>query len=264
MTIAVVGLTLVVAASPAVPRSFDARRVEHLVDALTNGVHWMQVVRHETGDRKGDPALFSTGLRSLPEVRELAGTAEKLMSASTRAEVVAWAGGAKTGLDVGGLVERLRGASLPPSDRLPAAQLEAALRSKVGPDEAISARAIANLAQLIFIEEIRGAPTDDHVRLYQALRLKLNFRQLGLPNQDEDFLVMARELAPRTAPGPFATDEHAWRWVLRLVENWGDKQTGIRTGRSWPASCFAIRPSSRCCRPCARCRRAAWRSWAIR
>ena len=210
------------------PPPADPRRVEKLVDALTNGVHWKEVVIQESGEKKGDPELFSKGDRSLSEVSELATITEKLMSDDARADVVAWAHGEKTTLDVEGLVERLRKASRPGSDRLPAALLEAALRPKVSPADAISARAIANMAQLIFVEPLRGALTDQHVRLYQALGLKLNFGQLGLPNQDEDFQTLAKELAPRTAPCPFATDEYAWRFVLRLIENWGDKQTGIR------------------------------------
>jgi hypothetical protein len=206
----------------------DARRVESLVDALTNGIHGRHVVLQETGEKKGDPELYSRGERSLSEVTELAAITDQLMSENARADVVAWARDEKTTLDVQGLVDRLRSAPRPRSDRLPAALLEATLGSKVSPADMNSARAIANMAQLIFVEPLRGALTDQQVRLYQALGLKLNFKQLGLPNQDDDFLVLAKELAPRTAPAPFATDEYAWRFVLRLIENWGDKQTGIR------------------------------------
>jgi hypothetical protein len=164
----------------------------------------------------------------LSEVSELAKVAEKLIAADAHGEVVTWAHGKKTMIDVDGMVARLVKASRPGSERLPVALLAEDLRSRIKPADMISARAIANMAQFIFVEPSRGAATDSQVRLYHALGLKLNFRQLGLPHEDKDFLVIAKNLTPRTATGPFATNEYDWKFVLRLVENWGDKQTGIR------------------------------------
>lgn len=200
-------------------------RLIRLTYSLISGVHWGQVLRHETGATKGDPALFGRGQRTLDQVRRLHEAFKTLLAIDTQ-QVVAWANGqsAERGDKIESLVAQLNLAAFPSALNLPANVLATYMQLRLTGPEEFFVRAVANLGQLNLEIDYDGTLLQDLLRLYQALGVK----QLYLPDSDEEQLAVGKMLADRCAAAPYPTDADAWRMVFKKLNNWAEKASGHR------------------------------------
>lgn len=205
-----------------------ATRQRELTEALTNGVHWGQVLLCQKLPGRADPNVFSAGTLAAGEIATLVQAFEKLLATPPR-QLAAWVKGRAAAPEIPAAVTALNRQPRPASDRLPVNVITAELARRLGGKELLSAQAVANLLQFNLQEDKDGTLLQDLFRLYIELRCRVNLAHLGLPAQEADLLALAGELAAKSAKGPFpANDAAYWNLSLNRIEMWGDKNSGRR------------------------------------
>ncbi|HYF51003.1 MAG TPA: SGNH/GDSL hydrolase family protein [Planctomycetota bacterium] len=205
-------------------------RLVALATAAMHGVHFGQVLKHETGKDRGDEALFSRGSLSVDQLKELFESFKKLITFKPEA-IVAWSRGNESGdsAEITRLVEHLRSKPIPADERLPVNAMVACMRRRLTGPEEFFVRAVASLVQLCLQMEHDGGLLQDLIRVYVALGIK----QLSLPLDEEGQRALGKELAPIFAKSPFweganVNDPVYVYSVIRKLNVWIDKTCGRR------------------------------------
>ncbi|MBI3830715.1 MAG: hypothetical protein HY291_14430 [Planctomycetes bacterium] len=208
------------------PQPSKLRLIE-LTGALTRAVHAGQMVLQSSSKTPGAPELFGLCGLTLDQAKQLKATGERLAALPSEA-LVAWASEAKGADEAGKLVAELSAQPRAGQSRLPLNVFRAFLAEKGRDRDEASARACANLFQLLMEVNRDGDWLQDLFRVYIAVGLKVCLSQLGLPASDADLERYGRELAPRLGKCPFGTTPLDVHMILKKMEMWGEKNTGRR------------------------------------
>jgi len=204
-------------------------RISRIAEANVVATHAHQVAMARGG--KGDAAGWSACGLSDDELKALVRHQQSLLGERPQA-IKAWVEGRESGFDPAKDLEPILQSPLGASAAgLPVNVYTEYLRARTRAD-ALPCRAIATLLQMMLDIDRDGDLLQQMYALYVALGLPVHTERLGLPERtDEDFMVVAEELAPRMCASPVDTSPSALRMLFRKMWNWGHRHTGERDRR---------------------------------
>ena len=202
-------------------------RAASLVAACAAGAHAHQIMMHRRSGL-GDAEAFSGGGWDDAGLAGLVRTHERLL-AIPDADVSAWLQGGGRGSAVEEAVSVFAHGPQPSHGGLPYRVASRFFAARAGDAEArLRAMGLAHLLQ-VNLEEERDADllqdTFRFLRLAGMLGAPADFR---IPDDDEEMLEPAGELAAGCVAAPFKTDAAAWRLSLRRVQTWAARYRGER------------------------------------
>lgn len=203
------------------------KRLARIIEANVVATHAYQVGL-ASKSKKADKTCWKAAGLSLAELRKLVGHQRRLLSAEPKS-VKDWVAGRETAFDPSRDLDVLLKSPLKAATpELPVNVVAAHLRSKTGCSR-LQAQAVTSLLQMALDVARDGDELQDMFALYAALGLPVHTRQLGLKEKtDEEFLKLAKVLAPRMCPCPFPTDAVVLQMTFRKLWNWGHRHTGER------------------------------------
>lgn len=203
------------------------------IEANIAGTHAFQAGLHRRSGR-GAPAVWAEPGLGDDALRAAVAHQEELLAAAPDA-VAAWVatGAANGGFDPARHLQPLLAMPLAGTARpdLPANVFADCFARQPGASLE-QARALAGLLQMMLDTLRDGDRLQELFAHCVRLDLPVHTARIGLAaRSDDDFLAVARRLAPAMAPSPFATDAAAVRMLFRKLWNWGHRHTGERDRR---------------------------------
>jgi hypothetical protein len=203
----------------------EPSRLGQLVEANVLGTHAYQVGLAKK-EGKGDPLCYASGRLTDADLAAIE-THQAALLHSDVAAVRAWAEGKPSAFDPKTDLEPLLATGLELRDDLPVNVFTRWLAARTQAP-AVQVRAIASLFQTNLEVERDGDRLQELFAFYAGLGLPIYVGQLGLPNSDQEFLAMGRELEGRSCASPVGTSAAEWQIAFRKNWNWGEKNLGIR------------------------------------
>lgn len=153
---------------------------------------------------------------------------QESLLAEPSAQVVEWANSEQSQFDPAKDLDPLLHAGLILSPELPVNVFTQYLQAKAPTQPWVKIRSVANLYQTVLEMDRDGTVLQDLYRFYIALKLPVYVGQFGLPGNDADFLVAARDLYGKSCASPVDISVPAWQIAGRKIWNWGEKNLHIR------------------------------------
>jgi alpha-N-arabinofuranosidase len=201
-------------------------RLSQIVTANVIATHAYQVALAKHG--KIEDPCWSLGKISDEDLKSLVRHQQSLLSENPQA-VKAWAEGRPSAFDPAkDLALILRSPLDTSAPLLPVNVLAASFQARTGA-AAIRCQALAGLLQMMLDVDRDGDLLQKLFALYVTLGFPVHTEKLGMAEKtDEQFLALAREIAPRMCGGPIDAGPLALRMMFRKMWNWGHRHTGER------------------------------------
>jgi hypothetical protein len=201
-------------------------RISKIVEADVIATHAYQVGMVKAG--RADAAAWSACGLSAGELRTLVEHQRALLGENPQA-IQAWVQGGGSHFDPAKDLEVILKSPLRAAAAgLPVNVYTERFKARTRAD-ALGCRAVASLLQMMLDVDRDGDVLQQMYALYVALGLPVHTEKLGMPEKtDEEFMAVAKELAPQMCRSPVDASPGALRMMFRKMWNWGHRHTGQR------------------------------------